>query len=207
MDKKLSAFRAVRQEDEIKPTGGTACAIAGAMAASLIGKVARASIGGRYASESEEDYQEIERRARKLSDEFLANADEELQSFERIENAYRLARTSGIEEISGHQAVQEAIIQVTRLRLTIGQNCVRVLDLIDELGSVAGSEFSTDRHCARTGMPARPTLATAALQGAIEKAEIYFSKIWDDDTCIECGQEIQSLINEIPNPYTWMREP
>ena len=52
MDNKLSAFRAVRQEDEIKPTGGTACAIAGAMAASLIGKVARASIGGRYASKS-----------------------------------------------------------------------------------------------------------------------------------------------------------
>ena len=200
MDNKLSAFRAVLESDEIKPTGGTACAIAGAMAASLIGKVARASIGGRYTSKSEEDYRKIERRARKLSDEFLANADEELQSFERISNAYRLARTSGIKEVSGHQAVQEAIIQVTRLRLTIGQNCVRVLDLIDELGSVADDEFSADKHCART-------LATAALQGAIEKAEIYFSKIWDDDTCIECGQEIQSLIKEIPDPYTWMREP
>ena len=198
MDKKLSAFRTVLESDEIKPTGGTACAIAGAMAASLIGKLARASIGGRYTSKSEEDYREIERRARKLSDEFLVNADEELQSFERIENAYCLAQTSGIKETSFHQAVQEAIIHTTRLRLTIGQNCVRVLDLIDELGSVAGDEFSADRHCART-------LATAALQGAIEKADVYFRKIRDDDTCIECGQEIQSLINEIPDPYTWIR--
>lgn len=195
MDQKLSALRTVLESDEIKPTGGTACAIAGAMAASLI---ARASIGGRYTSKSDEDYREIERRAGKLSDEFLANADEELQSFERIESAYQIAQTSGIKETSLHQAVQEAIIHTTRLRLTIGQNCVRVLDLIDDLGSVAGDEFSADSHCART-------LATAALQGAIEKAEVYFREIWDDDTCIDCGQEIQSLIKEIPDPYTWAR--
>ena len=198
MEQKLSVLRTVLESDEIKPTGGTACAIAGAMAASLIGNLARASIGGRYASKSEEDYREIERRAGKLSNEFLANADEELQSFERIESAYQIAQTSGIKETSRRQAVQEAIIHTTRLRLTIGQNCVRVLDLIDSLGSVADNDFSADRHCART-------LATAALQGAIEKAEVYFREIWDDDTCIECGQEIQSLIKEIPDPYTWVR--
>ncbi len=191
----LRLFKPMHNE----PGGNSASAITGAMGAALIGTIDWARIDSEYTSNPDNDYREIETRAQTLSTELFADAQNDLQAYKQVQKVYSLPQSSAEERVTRTQTIQSTIIRATRLSLSIARHCVQVLDLIDESPYHPSRDFSTDVSCARY-------LATAGLQGAIEKAEIHIDAIYDDETAIECGVEIQSLKGEIPDPYTWVRD-
>jgi formiminotetrahydrofolate cyclodeaminase len=199
MDGQLTPFLHVLDSGENQPRGGAAAALAGAMAASLMATVARATVNYRYASQPHTFYYRVEQQARALAETLLAHASEELEAVGRVIKARHLPQGTDTEKVAHHQAIQAAMIGATRLWLTIGQNCVQVLDLIDAVTREAEPDFGTDVACACY-------LATAGLRSAIDCGKIYIDDIEADDVAIELGQMVQSLIGEIPDPYTWVRD-
>lgn len=198
MDVDTSVFVRVFKPVEDEPGGNIAVAITGAMAVALIGTIAWDRIDSEYVSISDDDCQKIKTQAQALSARLFMDAQNDLQAHKQIQRAYALPESTAEEQTIRTQAIQAAIIRATRVSLSIARHCVQALDLISDAPYHPDYNFSTDVTVAKY-------LVIAGLQAAIEKAKIHINAIHDDETAIECGSEIQSLIGEIPDPYTWER--
>ncbi len=90
-DAELKAFLDVLNPEDNATGGGTASAVAGAMAAGLAGMVARVSLG-KEGLRSDHFYEEIDSRARGLTGELLAGGEEDSQAFGHVMRAYRMPK-------------------------------------------------------------------------------------------------------------------
>jgi formiminotetrahydrofolate cyclodeaminase len=91
MNENIEAFLRVLDPVDNSTGGGTASALAGAMAAALVAMVARLSIG-KEGLEAEAFYRELGAEAQVLSDELLDGGREDSQAFMDVRAAYKLPK-------------------------------------------------------------------------------------------------------------------
>lgn len=173
MDSKYNAFFRVLDPEDNATGGGAASAVAGAMAASLAGMVARLSIGRKNMPEPDAYYEEINREALELSDGLLAGSNADSQAFDAIMAAYRLPKDSDAEKIARSAAIQAAMEGATETPLHNAENCARVLDLARALTGRSNANAASDLECA-------VFLAQAGLNGALSNADINIPGIKDE---------------------------
>lgn len=112
--------------------GGSASAVAGAMAAGLVGMVARLSTGKEYGL-SDDRYQGIAEELDALAVQLKNGAVEDTQSYLGIKAAFSLPKSTEDEKIVRRTAVEKAAIKAARIPLENGRAAFRILELCKEM--------------------------------------------------------------------------
>lgn len=124
----IDALNKIIDSRDFTVGGGSAAALAGAMAAGLIGMVARLSIKKEYGL-SEEEYVSIANRADELGKELLNGAVKDTESFLKIKEAYAMPKETEDEKLTRSHAVQKAAIGAATVPLNNGELCKAIFDL------------------------------------------------------------------------------
>lgn len=108
--------------------GGSAAALAGAMAAGLIGMVARLSIKKEYGL-SVEKYIYIADKLDEIGRDLLNGAVKDTESFIKIKEAYAMSKETEEEKLTRSEAIQEAAIGAATVPLNNGKLCREIFNL------------------------------------------------------------------------------
>ncbi len=185
MDEALTAFLKVMDPGDNSTGGGTASAVAGAMAAALVSMVARLSLGT-PGMESETFYSEIGREAEELSRRLYRGGAADSQAFEAIRAAYRLPKTAPAEKEIRLTAIQEAVCEAARIPLENAEACREVLTLAERLRKRFNESAASDLQCAGY-------LARAGLSGCVANVEINLRSLKDPASIAQFSSRIASL--------------
>jgi formiminotetrahydrofolate cyclodeaminase len=108
--------------------GGSASAVAGAMAAGMAGMVARLSQKKDYGL-SHEEYEEIANELDGLAKSLLEGAEKDNKAFCMIKDAYALPKGDDAEKAARGEAIQKAVIAAATVPMENGFLCKRVYEL------------------------------------------------------------------------------
>lgn len=164
MQPNLEAFLKVIDPQDNATGGGSASAIAGAMAAALVGMVARLSIGKAGLREAAH-YQDLNLKAQTLAEELLRGAETDSNSFNAVSAAFKLPKETDEQKAARSQAIQSGWVHATEVPLENANSCLLVLQLAAQLqesfNTNAASDLECAQHLTRAGM--RGCLANAAI--------------------------------------------
>jgi len=189
-DADLQAFLKVIDPDDNATGGGTAAAVAGAMAAGLVGMVARVS-KGKPDLESDEFYDTIDTAAQELARDLMQGGRKDSEAFGAVMRAFTLPKCTEDEISARRDAIRAAMVEATRVPLENAQRCVRVLELADRVSSQFNENAASDLACARA-------LACTATEGCLENVEINLPGVKDE----QAKAEFEARSNEIRSVYT-----
>jgi glutamate formiminotransferase / formiminotetrahydrofolate cyclodeaminase len=113
------------------PGGGSAAALAGALAASLVSMVAALTRGKAGYEAQQGELAAIAERAQGLKDEFLADVDRDTAAFNALMAAFRLKKGTPAEAAARTAAVLQATEEATRVPLGVLERSVAVLELAE----------------------------------------------------------------------------
>ncbi len=185
MDKNIEAFLRVLDPADNSTGGGTASAIAGAMAAALVAMVARLSMG-KEAMEADGYYREVSSQAEALSSELFTGGREDSEAFDAVRAAYKLPKDTSEQKAERSQSIQQAMIHAARVPLANADRCRRVLELCAQLRGRSNPNAASDLACAGH-------LARAGLLGCVANVEINVSAIKDRGLAAELSERAQAL--------------
>jgi methenyltetrahydrofolate cyclohydrolase len=151
--------------------GGSAAALGAAMAAGLLGMVARLSVGRQFAL-GDDRYQAVVAEAEELRDQLAAGAAEDAAAYAHIKAAYALPKATDEERATRDAAVKEALIGAAIVPRDNARRAARVLDLCRELvgrsNESAASDLAVAAELARVsvvGCAANVDVNVAMLEG------------------------------------------
>ncbi len=135
--------------------GGSASAISGAMAAGLIGMVARLSTKEERGIKVDE-FLKIAGELDLLNKALLVGADEDTKAYLLIKNAFLLPKSRDSEKKIREQAIQEAAIVAADIPLKNAKRCMKVLEqgklMMDHYNKNAESDYIIGMDLARLGV-------------------------------------------------------
>lgn len=188
-DADIEAFMKVLDSEDDATGGGTASAVAGAMAAGLVGMVARVS-KGKPDLETDEFYDAIDTEAQQLTRDLMMGGREDSAAFGAVMRAFTLPKCTEEEKAARSAAIQEGMVGATRVPLENGTRCVRVLELADRLSASFNRNAESDLAVARS-------LAGSGAVGCLANVEINLSSVKDE----EVKAEIVARANELRSVY------
>lgn len=165
------------------PGGGAVAALAGAIGAGLVSKVARLSLGQR-----EEEFRKLGNKVTKLQSELLKLADEDCQAYNKVVEAYRLPKGSEGQNETRKTEIQEALKQAALVPLKTAKKSLDVLNLASFAARNGNQNCVSDARCA-------VELATAAIYGALENVRINLSLIKDQNFVKNLKEEIGEILD------------
>ena len=186
MDENTAAFLKVLDPADNSTGGGTASAVAGAMAAALVAMVARLSVGKEGMEEPDSFYTALGASAETLSKQLFDGGRQDSQAFEAVRNAFRLPKQSEEEKARRREAIQAAWIQASRVPLANAERCSQVLDLGEQLRGRSNPNAASDLACAIV-------LARAGLLGCLENVEINLPAIKETHVVAELAGRLSAL--------------
>ncbi|MFQ5889289.1 MAG: cyclodeaminase/cyclohydrolase family protein [Gemmatimonadota bacterium] len=172
MDANTAAFLRVLDAKDDSTGGGTASAVAGAMAAALAGMVSRLSVG-KQGMEPETFYREIGGEAERLAAELFDGGRQDSEAFDAVMSAFRLPKGTNEEKAARSRAIQEATVRATRVPLANAERVGRALELAARLKGRSNPNAASDLTCAQA-------LGRAALAGCLANVEINLAGIRDE---------------------------
>ena len=186
MNNQLTAFTRVLAPNDNATGGGAASAVAGAMAAALVGMVARVSEGKKNMPEPDAFYRDMDAQAQSLSNTLLDGSNADSAAFDRVMDAFRLPKATDDEKAARTAAIQQATIGATETPLQNAKNCARVLAIAAQLEGRSNTNAASDLECAIF-------LATAGLKGALSNAEINIGSIKDEGLAAAFAKRVAEL--------------
>lgn len=160
------------------PGGGSASALAGAMGAGLVGKVARLTKDNPQALK-------IAEKADRLKDELLKLSDKDCQAYNEVVKAYRLPKGSEIRK----EKIQEVLKYAAEVPMETAKKSLEVLKLASFSAAKGNQNCVSDARCAIE-------LATAAIYGALENVRINLKLIKDEKFSEDLRDEIDKILAE-----------
>lgn len=162
------------------PGGGSASALAAALAGSLVQMVANLS-GEEEASAAAE--------AQALTDSLLQLTNEDAEAFNRVMKAYGLPRKTDQEKKSRSGEIQRAIRSATEVPLQIMEVALKTLHLAEELGLRGNPNTISDAGVA--GL-----LGWAACRGAAYNVAINLPGLKDAEFKEQAQERLRDLLKE-----------
>jgi formiminotetrahydrofolate cyclodeaminase len=187
MEPDLRTVQKVLDPQDNTTGGGSASAIAGAMAGALVAMVARLSMG-KAEVKPDSHYREIDADAQEVSRLLFTGASEDSAAFEAVRNAHRLPRQTEEQKASRRVAIQTAWVAAARVPLNNAEQCVEVLKLASRLIDCYNLNAASDLKCA-------VLLARAAVQGCAANVEINVPAITDSELADELLQRARVLVD------------
>jgi methenyltetrahydrofolate cyclohydrolase len=160
--------------DDPVPGGGSASALAGAMAAALVHMVVELTAGRPAAADHERSLTEIRYAAAELQAELLRLAEDDAAAYASVVAARRMPRETDEERAVRRTSIETAVRGATRAPLEVVLRSTEVLALAEALAPIANRNAVSDVGVA--GL-----LAGAAIRGAGLNVEINVPSLPNDD--------------------------
>ena len=189
-DEDLQAFLKVIDSEDNATGGGTASAVAGAMAAGLVGMVARVS-KGKPDLESDEFYDTIDTAAQDLTRALMQGGRDDSAAFGAVMRSFTLPKCTDDEKAARSVAIRAAMVEATRVPLENAQRCIRVLELADRVSKQFNENAASDLAVARS-------LARSGAAGCLENVEVNLPGVKDE----QARAEFESRSNELRSVYS-----
>lgn len=168
------------------PGGGSASALAGALAAALVHMVVELTAGRSEAAEHEAALAEIGLAAASLRSELTRLVDADAAAYTSVIAARRLPRGSDLERDARRVQLEAAIREATRAPLATARCASDVLELAARLAPIGNRNAISD-----VGVAA--LLAAGAIRGAILNVRINLPYVANDVLRGEADAEIAGL--------------
>ena len=143
------------------PGGGSAAALAGALAGALVAMVARLTIGRKAYAGAEPRMRQVLAEADALRGQLRRLVDDDAAAYAKVSAAYKLAK----DDPRRRRAVDEALVGAAEVPLVVARGANRLIALAREVEAIGNRNASSD---ARVGA----ALARAALEGAVENVRV-----------------------------------
>jgi glutamate formiminotransferase/formiminotetrahydrofolate cyclodeaminase len=150
------------------PGGGSAAALAGALAGALVAMVARLTIGRKAYAAAETRAREILADAETLRGELRRLVDGDAAAYTRVSDAYKIPK----DDPSRGRAIDAALLGAAETPLDVARRAARVHALARELGAIGNKNARSDALVAEG-------LARAALAGALENVRVNVASLSD----------------------------
>lgn len=187
-DLPVEEFLARLATDDPVPGGGSASALAGAMAAALVHMVVELTAGRPTAADHDERLAEIRLAAAGLQSELLSLAQADAVAYASVVAARRLPKETDRDREARGVQLGAAVREATRTPLSIARRSTEVLALAEELAPIGNRNAVSDVGVA--GL-----LAGAALRGAALNVEINLPSLPEDEPLrAEARQELDELV-------------
>ncbi len=147
------------------PGGGSAAAIGGALAASLVGMVAELTIGRPDATDRDDVLRDVRDAAAGLRDQLLDLAETDAAAYDAVMTARRLPKTTDAERNERARRMRHTILEAARVPLETARRSREVLDLAVRIAPIGNRNAISD-----AGVAAQ--LASAAVRGAVLNVRI-----------------------------------
>ena len=187
-DLPVEDFLARLATDDPVPGGGSASALAGAMAAALVHMVVELTAGRPAAAGHEERLAEIRLAAAALQSELVSLAHADAVAYASVVAARRLPKETDRDREARRVQIDAGVREATRTPLSIARRAEGVLTLAEELASIGNRNAVSDVGVA--GL-----LAGAAIRGAAMNVEINLPSLPADEPLRdEARGELDALV-------------
>lgn len=187
VDLSIRAFSERLASADPAPGGGSASAVAGALAAGLAAMVARLTVGRPKYAEHQDEMERVLAQAERLRGQMLALVDADTAAYQNVMEAYRLPKGEGERGAARKAAIQEALLHAADIPLAAAEACVQVLNL------AALAVQHGNKNAASDGAVAA-LLAHAALHGAARNVRINLEQIEDKSFCASAELRLSGVI-------------
>ena len=189
-DQTLAEFEERLASAEPVPGGGSASAIVGSMAASLLAMVSRLSFDRpKYA-----DYEPTHRRALEVADSarvrLLQLADDDARAYAAFGAARKMPRETAHEQAARDAASSAAAREASEIPLDVVRECARVILEVEGMAGRSNLNAASDLEVAAR-------LAAAAARGAAANVMINLPMVGDQAFSGQMSAEIGELLGNI----------
>ena len=154
------------------PGGGSAAAYAGAMAAALVGMVARLTEGKKKFAEVEARMREIASQSDHLRGRMELAVASDAKAFDEVMDALRMPKGSEAEQRARGEALEAAMRRAGEVPLGVAQDSITALELAAEVAEAGNPSAASDAGSAGA-------LAQAALTAAVMNVRVNASGLRD----------------------------
>jgi formiminotetrahydrofolate cyclodeaminase len=168
----INQFTKELSSDTPVPGGGSASAMIGATAASLVAMVASLTINKKGYEEYWKDMVEIKEKMEEYRVFFLDAMDRDAGSYTKVMNCYKMPKDTDEEKILRIDAIQEALYEAAKVPLEIAVEAVNIFDyakLVIEKGN---------KNAVSDGAVAT-LMARGAVKGALHNVKINAASLKD----------------------------
>jgi formiminotetrahydrofolate cyclodeaminase len=176
--------------NEPAPGGGSASALAGALAASLAQMVARLTIGKKNYEAATPEAEALLNQAEGLTARLAASIEGDAMAFERVMQAMALPKETDEQKAVRRDAMQEAFKGATMAPLGVAQACLEAGKAASRLLAIGNQNASTDAGVA-------VLLAVAGGEGALFNVSINLGSIKDEAFVAARRAEVEPLWREL----------
>lgn len=169
------------------PGGGSAAALSGALAASLISMVCNISLNRTNGAPDEADaIRSVLAQAEDLRGEFQQLAEDDIEIFNRLAAAYKLPRTTDADAASRRAAIQKVTRQAAEVPLRTARAAVHLLPLCTSMVNRCSRMLVSDIGVAAA-------LARATAQSALLSVEINLATLDDKNYVRQVHAQMEDL--------------
>jgi formiminotetrahydrofolate cyclodeaminase len=197
-DLTVGAFNERLASAEPVPGGGSASAVAGSFAASLVTMVAELSKRPKY-MEHASLHGAVEASGRDLSDRLLRLADEDAASYAAFAAALKLPKETDAEREARAVAMRAAARGASEVPLEVLQACFEVVLAAESLAGRCNQNASSDLTVATL-------LAEAAARGAAANVRVNLPSVGDDAWATEVEARVADHLDDIARVATSCRQ-
>jgi formiminotetrahydrofolate cyclodeaminase len=169
----VSAFLGHLASGEPTPGGGSASALGGALAASLVSMVCNLTLGRERYAEHAAVVETIRAEAVELRARLERGIDEDAAVYDGVMATYRLPRGTDAEKAARTAAIQEAAYQAALVPLALAEASARVIELAEQALGKTNQNAASDLAVAAM-------LASAAMDGAAANVDVNLSTLKDE---------------------------
>lgn len=168
------------------PGGGSASALAGAMAAAMVEMACNLTVGREKFRAVEAELQTVLARATQLRQQLLSSVDEDTEAYNKVSEAYKMPRSTDQEKTARAAAIQAALQYASEVPLAVARAAVEVY----QLGQVAMDKSNPN---VASDVRVALLLAQAARDGAVANVEINLDSISDEAFTERMRAELEEL--------------
>ncbi len=190
VDSKLSDFIARLASSDPIPGGGSASAVAGALAAGLVSMVAELSVGRPRYAPFAATVERARADGRRLASELIALADADAAAFAAYLDAARLPRGSEAEQQARARAIEAAARDAAEAPLQILVACREVAQAAERLAGRSNLGLASDLAVASR-------LAEGAAHGAAENVLINVPSLPDTAEAAALATEVRQVLRSV----------
>ena len=168
------------------PGGGSAAALAGALAAALVAMVARLTVGRKAYAGVQPRVAEILAEAEALRAQLRRLVDDDAAAYAKVSAAYRLPK----DDPHRTRAGDEALVGAAQTPLAMARGAARLVGLAREIGTIGNRNAHSDASVAEA-------LARAALAGAVENVRVNVQSLSEPGLGRSLLDEAEGLVRQV----------